>query len=128
MDESPNVDDRAVEAARSNSGSSHRRPLNAVRLIFLLIFFTLMSGIAAAADHHTCARGFFVGGGWNGSFENFDTDFVDFDDAVGLSARGGYRFGKWIATEFQYEWSGTFDGDRFGSEIDLYHFGVNAKV
>jgi opacity protein-like surface antigen len=128
MAESPNADERAVEAARSSSRSSHRRPLNPVRLVSLLIFFTLTSGIASAADHHTYARGFFVGGGWNGSFENFDTDFVDFDDAVGLSARGGYRFGKWIATELQYEWSGTFDGDRFGSEIDLYYFSVNAKV
>ena len=129
MAETPHADGRAGETDRLNSRSSYRRALNPVRLVSLLVCFTFSSGIAvAAADHHAEARGFFAGGGWNGSFENFDTDIVDFDDAVGLSARGGYRFEKWIAAEFQYEWSGTFDGDRFGSEIDLYYFGVNAKV
>jgi len=124
----PNADERVVEADRLTSSGSYRRRFSPLRFVSILVFFMLFSGGAAAADHHSEARGFFAGGGWNGSFENFDTDFVDFDDAVGLSARGGYRFGKWIATEFQYEWSGTFDGDRLGSEIDLYYFGLNAKV
>jgi opacity protein-like surface antigen len=100
----------------------------AIQFLSCLALCSIFFVTAGAADARAEIRGPFVGGGVNGSFEEFDAGIVDFDDAVGLGFRGGFRFDEWVAAEFQYEWSGTFDGDLLSAELDLYYFGVNAKI
>jgi opacity protein-like surface antigen len=99
------------------------------RLIALVFVCGMSSGTAVAEPQEADAEGFFLGAGVNGSFEDFESDNIfDFDDAVGLGIRGGYRFDEWIAAELQYEWSGTFDGDALSTELDLHYIGMNAKL
>jgi opacity protein-like surface antigen len=104
------------------------RVSTAIQLIFLVGFSAIGSATANAQGYEPESGGLYAGAGVNGSFENFDENLIDFDDAVGFGVRGGYRFQEWFAVELQYEWSGTFDGDVISSEIDLYYLGVNAKV
>jgi len=100
----------------------------AIQFISLVFLCANFSVAASAGAQGFDTRGAFLAGGVNGSFEDFDTGALDFDDAVGFGVRGGYRFEDWIAAEFQYEWSGTFDGNFLSSEIDLYYIGANARI
>jgi opacity protein-like surface antigen len=97
-------------------------------LLALAVLFFLPCTGAMADDEESGDVGFYLGGGAIRSFEDFDHDRIDFDDAVGFDFRAGFRFEEWIALEVQSEWSGRFDGDTRSSDLEIHYRGLNAKL
>jgi hypothetical protein len=95
-------------------------------LVFLLLFVPCAG--AMANDEEPGEVGFYLGAGVVRSFEDFDHDRIDFDDAVGFDFRAGFRFEEWIALEVQSEWSGRFDGDTRSSDLEIHYRGLNARL
>jgi opacity protein-like surface antigen len=98
------------------------------RLLALAVLLFVPCTGAMADDDESGGVGFYLGTGAVRSFEDFDHDRIDFDDAVGLDFRAGFRFEEWIALEVQSEWSGRFDGDTRSSDLEIHYRGLNTKL
>ncbi len=99
-----------------------------VVFVFLVLFLGLMPTMSAQAQNDS---GPYLGLGFALGFEQFDgTGGLDFDEGLGFSAWGGYRFIDFVAAELQIEYLDRFDTSIFGVNVDVQAFGVtiNGKV
>ena len=88
----------------------------------------LLCSIPGSALAQEVAEGIYLGGTFNTSFENFsNTGFLDFDEAFGAGVRLGSRIHPLIAVEAQYEWTGVFESDTGGAEVELEQHVVTAN-
>ncbi len=72
--------------------------------------------------------GVYVGGSFAATFENFsNTRPFDFDEALGTTVRLGSRVHPLVAIEAQYEWTGVFEAEELGAEIDLEFHMITAN-
>jgi opacity protein-like surface antigen len=89
------------------------------------IFVLLLPGAALA---QLVADGVYLGGTFNVGFENFSgTGVFDFDEALGGSARLGSRVHPLFAIEAQYEYTGVFEAEAGGAELELDQHVVTAN-
>jgi opacity protein-like surface antigen len=91
----------------------------------------LLLGLPGAARSQLVEDGAYLGGTFNAGFENFSNPGVfDFDEALGAGIRLGSRVHPLVAIETQYEWTGDFEADAAGAEIelDLHVITANGKL
>ena len=100
-----------------------------------LVAILSLAGSTAAQDEEIEASdfvrdGWYVGAQWNLGMENWNIPTTAVGDSQGLSAYVGWRFLKYGAMDFQYEWQSGFattEGSVEG-EANAHVFSVNARA
>ena len=91
----------------------------------------LLLGLPGAAQAQFVEDGAYLGGTFNAGFENFsNTGTFDFDEGLGAGVRLGSRVHPLVAIEAQYEWTGVFEAEEAGAEVelDLHVVTANGKL